>query len=79
MDSASARYLRGEDAGDVHPGLKPLLLPVNRRFMQTWAKYDPVRNCARQSPVLIVQAAHDLRSAKRMRVRCKQRSTAILG
>jgi uncharacterized protein len=60
-DSASARYLRGEDAGDVHPGLKPLLLPVNRRFMQTWAKYDPAAEIARvRVPVLIVQGAHDL-------------------
>src|SRR6266550_6765226 len=32
-DSASARYLRGEDPGDVHPGLKSLLQPANRRFM----------------------------------------------
>jgi len=60
-DSASARYLRGEDAGDVHPGLRPLLLPVNRRFMQTWAKYDPLAEIARvKVPVLIVQGAHDL-------------------
>jgi uncharacterized protein len=60
-DSASARYLRGEDAGDVHPGLKPLLLPVNRRFMQTWVKYDPPAEIARVNvPVLIVQGGHDL-------------------
>jgi uncharacterized protein len=60
-DSASARYLRGEDAGDVLPGLKPLLLPVNRKFMQTWAKYDPAAEIARvHVPVLIVQGGHDL-------------------
>ncbi|HEY8832186.1 MAG TPA: alpha/beta fold hydrolase [Gemmatimonadaceae bacterium] len=60
-DSASARYLRGEDPGDVHPGLKPLLLPMNRRFMQTWAKYDPATEIARvHVPVLIVQGGHDL-------------------
>jgi len=60
-DSASARYLRGEDAGDVHPGLKPLLLPTNRRFMQSWAKYDPGAEIARvRVPVLIVQGGHDL-------------------
>src|SRR3954470_8857701 len=40
-DSAFARYLRGENATDVHPGLRSLLLPVNRRFMQSWVKYDP--------------------------------------
>ena len=60
-DSAFARYLRGEDAGDVHPGLRPLLLPVNRRFMQTWVKYDPPTEIARvKVPVLIVQGARDL-------------------
>jgi len=60
-DSASARYLRGEDAGDVHPGLKPLLLPTNRRFMQSWAKYDPAAEIARaRVPVLIVQGGRDL-------------------
>jgi uncharacterized protein len=60
-DSASARYLRGEGAGDVHPGLRSLLLPVNRRFMQTWAKYDPAAEISRvKVPVLIVQGARDI-------------------
>jgi pimeloyl-ACP methyl ester carboxylesterase len=60
-DSASARYLRGEDAGDVHPGLKPLLLPANRKFMQSWARYDPAVEIARvKVPVLIVQGGRDI-------------------
>lgn len=60
-DSASARYLRGEDPEEVDPGLRPLLLPVNRRFMQTWARYDPAAEIARvKVPVLIVQGGHDL-------------------
>jgi pimeloyl-ACP methyl ester carboxylesterase len=60
-DSASARYLRGDEPGDVHPGLKPLLLPSNRKFMQSWAKYDPASEIARaRVPVLIVQGGHDL-------------------
>ena len=60
-DSASARYLRGEDPGDVHPGLRSLLLPVNRKFMQTWVKYDPAVEIARAKvPVLIVQGARDI-------------------
>src|ERR1700680_337416 len=55
-DSASARYLRGEEPGDVHPGLRSLLLPTNRRFMQGWAKYDPASEIARvKVPVLIIQ------------------------
>jgi len=60
-DSASARYLRGEEPGEVLPGLRSLLLPVNRRFMQTWVKYDPAAEIARAKvPVLIVQGARDI-------------------
>jgi pimeloyl-ACP methyl ester carboxylesterase len=60
-DSASARSLRGEDPGDVNPGLRPLLLPTNRKFMQTWATYDPAVEIAKAKvPVLIVQGGHDI-------------------
>lgn len=60
-DSASARYLRGEDPGDVHPGLRSLLQPMNRRFMQSWAKYDPAAEIAQvKVPVLIVQGGRDI-------------------
>ena len=60
-DSASARYLRGEEAGDVHPALKSLVQPANRRFMQSWAKYDPAAEIARAHlPVLIIQGGYDL-------------------
>jgi hypothetical protein len=60
-DSASARYLRGEEPGDVHPGLRPLLIPTNRKFMQTWSKYDPALEIAKvKVPVLVVQGARDI-------------------
>ncbi|GAC1413298.1 MAG: alpha/beta hydrolase [Gemmatimonadaceae bacterium] len=60
-DSASARYLRGEDPGDVHPGLKALLQPTNRKFMQSWVKYDPALEIAKvKVPVLIVQGGRDI-------------------
>jgi pimeloyl-ACP methyl ester carboxylesterase len=60
-DSASARYLRGEDPGDVHPGLRPLLQPTNRRFMQSWVKYDPAAEIAKvRVPVLIIQGGRDI-------------------
>src|SRR3954470_11605776 len=60
-DSASARYLRGEDPGDVHPALRQLLLPTNLKFMQTWVKYDPPEEIAKvKVPVLIVQGGHDI-------------------
>lgn len=60
-DSASARYLRDEEPGEFHPGLKSLLQPANRKFMQTWAKYDPAVEIARvKVPVLIVQGGRDV-------------------
>ncbi len=60
-DSASARYLRGEDPGDVHPGLKALLQPMNRKFMQSWVKYDPALEIAKvKVPVLIIQGGRDI-------------------
>ena len=60
-DSASARYLRGEDPGDVHPGLRSLLQPTNRRFMQSWVKYDPAAEIAKvKVPALIIQGGHDI-------------------
>ena len=60
-DSAFARYLRGEAPGDVHPGLMSLLQPTNRRFMQSWVKYDPVVEIAKvKIPVLIVQGGRDI-------------------
>ena len=60
-DSAAARYLRGEDPGDVHPGLRSLLQPTNRKFMQSWVKYDPAAEIARvKVPVLIVQGGRDI-------------------
>jgi fermentation-respiration switch protein FrsA (DUF1100 family) len=41
--------------------LMSLLQPVNRRFMQTWAKYDPTAEIAKvKVPVLIVQGGKDI-------------------
>jgi pimeloyl-ACP methyl ester carboxylesterase len=60
-DSAIARYLRGEDPGDVHPGLRSLLQPTNRKFMQSWVKYDPAAEIAKvKVPVLIIQGLRDI-------------------
>lgn len=60
-DSASARYLRGEEPGEVHPGLKALLQPMNRKFMQSWVKYDPAAEIAQlKIPVLIIQGGRDI-------------------
>lgn len=64
-DSAAARYLRGEDPGDILPPLRPLLAPANRKFMQTWARYDPALEIAKAKvPILIVQGGRDIQIAE---------------
>lgn len=61
FDSALARYLRGEEPGDLPAGLRALVLPVNRRFMQGWASLDPAAELATlDAPVLIVQGDKDI-------------------
>lgn len=61
FDSALVRYLRGEDPGELPPALRPLVVPVNRRFMQGWATMDPARELATVAhPVLIVQGDKDI-------------------
>jgi fermentation-respiration switch protein FrsA (DUF1100 family) len=38
-----------------------LLLPTNRRFMQSWVKYDPAAEIAKvRVPVLIIQGGRDV-------------------
>lgn len=60
-DSAFARYLRGEEPGDVHPALRPMFLPQYRKFMSSWIKYDPAEEIARvKVPVLVVQGGRDI-------------------
>lgn len=61
FDSALARFLRGEDPGELPPALRPLVAPVNRRFMQGWATMDPGAELAAvRVPVLIVQGDMDI-------------------
>jgi hypothetical protein len=61
FDSALARFLRGEEPGDLPPALRALVLPVNRRFMQGWASLDPLRELGSvRAPVLIVQGDKDI-------------------
>jgi hypothetical protein len=61
FDSALSRYLRGEDPGELPPALRPLVAPVNRRFMQGWVTQDPAAELAGlQVPVLIVQGDMDI-------------------
>jgi fermentation-respiration switch protein FrsA (DUF1100 family) len=64
-DSAFTRYLRGEEPGDVHQALRPMFLPQYRKFMVSWAKYDPASEIARvKVPVLVIQGGRDLQVSK---------------
>lgn len=60
-DSAMAQYLRGEQPKDIPAGLEVFFVPMNLRFMRTWADFDPpaAMRAVRQ-PVLIVQGGRDL-------------------
>jgi hypothetical protein len=61
FDSALALYLRGEDPGELPPALRALVLPVNRRFTQGWAAFDPARELATvKAPILILQGETDI-------------------
>ena len=43
------------------PALLTLLAPVNQRYMQTWAPFDPTREIAKiKVPILIVQGETDI-------------------
>ena len=60
-DSAFARYLRGEEAGELPDALRSLVAPANRRFLQTAVGYDPVKEVrAAKVAVLIVQGGTDI-------------------
>jgi pimeloyl-ACP methyl ester carboxylesterase len=64
-DSAFTRYLRGEEPGDVHQALRPMFLPQYRKFMVSWAQYDPASEIARvKVPVLVIQGGRDLQVSK---------------
>jgi alpha-beta hydrolase superfamily lysophospholipase len=61
FDTALARFLRGEDPGELPPALRPLVAPVNRRFMQGWASLNPTEELALvRVPVLILQGDMDI-------------------
>jgi pimeloyl-ACP methyl ester carboxylesterase len=61
FDSAMTRFLAGEEPGEVPAALQPLFLPVNRRYTQTVADFDPVAELSGTSvPVIILQGAADI-------------------
>ncbi len=60
------RYLAGQDPGPVPEYLRPLLLPVNRRFAASLAGIDPLAAIrAVRAPVLLVQGGSDVQVSLR--------------
>ena len=61
VDSAFARYLRGENPGDAPPAAAPVLVPANRNYMRSWAAYDPAAEVRRLNlPLLIMRGSTDV-------------------
>ena len=61
VDSAFARFVRGDDPGEVPPIAQPLINPMYRNFLRSWAAYDPqseARGFA--GPLLILQGTTDV-------------------
>ncbi|HJR36406.1 MAG TPA: alpha/beta hydrolase, partial [Gemmatimonadales bacterium] len=61
IDSAFARFLRGDDSGEVPAIARPLLMPMARNFLRSWAAYDPPGEARRFSGrLLILQGTTDV-------------------
>lgn len=61
IDSAFARFLRGEDPGEVPPFAQPVIVPQYRNFLRSWAAYDPASEARRfTGPLLILQGTTDV-------------------
>jgi pimeloyl-ACP methyl ester carboxylesterase len=61
IDSAFARFLRGEDPGEVPPIAQPVIVPQYRNFLRSMAAYDPAGEVRRfGGPLLILQGTTDV-------------------
>jgi pimeloyl-ACP methyl ester carboxylesterase len=66
IDSAFARYLRGEPTPDVPPIAQPITLPMYRNFMRSMAAYDPPKEASRLTlPLLIIMGTTDIQVSTR--------------
>jgi pimeloyl-ACP methyl ester carboxylesterase len=61
IDSAFARFLRGDDPGEVPQIAQPVIIPQYRNFLRSMAAYDPASEAHRfGGPLLIVQGTTDV-------------------
>jgi len=66
IDSAFARFLRGDDPGEVPPFAQPVLVPQYRNFLRSMAAYDPQTEARRFAmALLIVQGTTDVQVTMR--------------
>ena len=61
IDSAFARFIRGDSVGDVPPLGRSIIIPLYRKLLVSMAAYDPPAEVKRVPvPVMIVQGGMDL-------------------
>ena len=61
IDSAFARFLRGDETGEVPAIARPVLVPMYRNFLRSLAAYDPPGEARRFSGrLLILQGTTDV-------------------
>lgn len=66
IDTAFARFLRGEPTGPVPPIAQGITLPMYRTFLRSLAAYDPPAEAKRlMAPLLIVQGSTDVQITMR--------------
>lgn len=66
IDSAFARFTRGEEPGEVPSIAQTVIVPVYQHFLQSLAAYDPVYEARKYGgPLLIMQGTTDLQVTMR--------------
>jgi pimeloyl-ACP methyl ester carboxylesterase len=66
IDSAFARFLRGDDPGEVPPFAQSVIVPQYRNFLRSMAAYDPQSEAHRfAGPLLILQGTTDVQLTMR--------------
>jgi pimeloyl-ACP methyl ester carboxylesterase len=66
IDSALARFLRGDEPGEVPPIAQSVIIPAYRNFFRSWAAYDPPAEARRFArPLLILQGTTDVQVTMR--------------
>ncbi len=66
IDSAFARFVRGDDPGEVPPMARSVIIPAYRNLFRSMAAYDPPAEARRfTGPLLILQGTTDVQVTMR--------------